>query len=140
MSIKRLYYGLIYGIPNLFIWFKVIWKDRDWDNYHIYVLLCFKLNRMAKSFEKYDIHVDAEKKVQQLKLCVLLLERLIADEYAEAEWDKAIDYKNWKIGEVLTEEDKRLLKIAQIKEDYMRNQDLDLLFSSLRKYIEGWWD
>ncbi len=122
------------------MWFKIVWKDRNWDNYHIYTLLHFKLNRMSKSFEKYDLHVDAEKKVQQLKLCVFLLQRLIDDEYAEAEWNKAIDYENWTIGKELTDEDKRLLKIAQTKEVYMRNQDLDLLFSSLRKHIEGWWD
>ncbi len=135
---KSLYYNLIYGVANLWKYRKVIWEDRDWNDYHIYTLLRFKLNKMAESFRKHSYHKGAGLRTWELKKCVILLDRIIADEYAEVEWSKAIDYKEWKIGEVLTEEDKKLIKTAQTKENYMRNQDLDLLFSSLRN-IKGWW-
>ncbi len=148
-KIKSLYYKLIYGIPNLFVWFKIVWKDRDWDFYWVYCLLRFKLNRMSKSFEKYDIHVDVEKKVKQIKIVVALLDRLIEDDYADYEYEKFGDVRyegtrenrifNWTENRPFTNEELQLLRIASDKEIYMRNQDLDLLFSSLRKHIEGWW-
>jgi len=36
------------GIKSLIIWFPVIWKDRWWDQYFIYVVLRHKLHLMEK--------------------------------------------------------------------------------------------
>ena len=139
---KSLYYKIIYGLQNLFTWFRVIWKDRDWDHYWIYYILRFKLSRMVKSFEKYDIHVGNERHIKQMKTCVWLLDRLIGNDYADKEWEEAIQTDetglyNW--GRSLTEIELKSLNVAQYKEYYMRTQDKEMLFDILKKYIEEWW-
>ena len=35
----------ITGIKNLWAWFPIIWKDRDWDGWFIYQIIEFKLTR-----------------------------------------------------------------------------------------------
>jgi len=38
--------ALVYGIRNLWRWFPVIWKDRDWDHGYLSRILEFKLLSM----------------------------------------------------------------------------------------------
>lgn len=146
---KSLYYKLIYGIRNLFVWFKIVWKDRDWDDYFIYYLLRFKLNKMQKAFDKYSLHVSKERKVKQIKTVVALLDRLIENDYACVEYEKFNDVRyggtkenrifNWTENQPFTDEQTRLLDIASDKEYYMRRQDREMLFDILKKHIEEWW-
>ena len=42
-KIKTIFYSLIYGIKNCIKWFPIVWKDRNWDELYIYMLLQFKL-------------------------------------------------------------------------------------------------
>jgi hypothetical protein len=50
--IKDIKYKLVYGIKSLILWFKAIWKDRNWDYYYLFEILRFKLNLMLKLFKK----------------------------------------------------------------------------------------
>jgi hypothetical protein len=56
-----------------------------------------------------------------MKKCIILLDRLINDDY--------IDYER---GDNIRE--------LYEKEERMINQDLDLLFKIIRKHIRTWWD
>ncbi len=80
---------------------------------------------MEKGFRKYGMSTRSEQDAHNIKICKLLLDRLINDAY--------IDHKNergWS----------PKFRFSFEKEEEMINQDLDLLFKLLRKQIRCWWD
>lgn len=154
-------YDIPYGVKNLFRWFKIIWKDRNWDNQYIYSILHHKLNLQERHIRKHDNHTDAQKIARKMRLCVLLLERLMKDDYN----DLAFYFHNKKWGEpefnlidvddeykkldithenVNTKEEEeqhfKEYKRCSEHEDMLREQDLDMLFKLMRKHIQTWWD
>jgi len=162
---KKIYdfirYDVPKGIANLWIWFPVIWQDRWWDSYYIYALLHKKLSLMEKNFLKYGHHVGAEKDAHKMKVCRLLLERIIKDDYspmtvheikwgeAELNWDQLEDgseYYSLNIihPKVITVEDKERerkdFKRAMDQEEYLKKQDIEYLFKMMKKHIRSWWD
>lgn len=155
-------YDIPYGIKNLIRWFPVIWKDRNWDQYFIYVILHRKLSLAEKALRN-GYHLYADKTADNVKLCVLLLDRLIKDEYHEIafkqhkrKWGEAdFQFKKLQDGtgnsllnivypNVKNEKDKENERkdfLRSIKNsDELRNQDIDLLFETMKKHIQGWWD
>lgn len=108
-------YKIWYGIRNLIIWSPVIWKDRQWDQSFLYAIMKKKIFLMAKNFEKFDHHEGKDKYVKRLCICYNLLDRLEKDDYFRKEHE-SFDY-----------------------EDYMINQDLELLFEIMKKHIRTWW-
>lgn len=156
-------YDLRYGIENLIKWFPIIWKDRNWDYFFIFVILHRKLHLMEQNIRNNGCHVHNEKDADGIKFCVLLLDRLIKDEY----FDNAMSphYKKW--GEstfkftpledepemselditypnVKTEQDriqeKKDFKRYSNMEQTLKQQDIEMLFETMKKKIQTWWD
>ena len=162
-KIENIYYATKYGIENLINWFPVIWQDRNWDHYFIYVILQKKLKLMEYQIRYLGHHTRAEEDANNIKICVNLLDRLIKDEYHEnafkrhdEKWGEAdfrfedcednpnlcslnIDRENVKTEEDKEKERKEFRKASE-HEAKLREQDLDMLFSYMRKYIQTWWD
>ena len=157
-SCKR--YDLPYGIENLYRWFKVIWNDRNWDSHYIFVMLRHKLDLTEKHLREYNNHVNATKDANNIRKCVFLLDRIIADVYDvnanqrhEEKWGEAkfewidvgefrkleIKYPNVKTEEDEKQERKDFIRASEHGRD-VQKQDLDMLFSELRKHIQEWWD
>jgi hypothetical protein len=167
---KRLYrriinyirYDIPYGIKNIIKWFPTIWADRDWDHYFIYVTLRQKLHFTEQHIRKRGHHVASQQDADKIKTCVLLLDRLIADNY-----DSTFKKMDEKWGDIeisstpckdrpdlhevhitrpniKTEKDKlqeqKEFKNACEHEQYLKKQDRELLFKIISKNIEGWWD
>lgn len=156
-------YEVPYGVRNLISWFPIIWKDRNWDYWFIYVILRHKLHLMEQNIRRYGHHTTSDKDADKIKVCVLLLDRLINDDYHENVYYQY--YKRWghpemvfqeftknsKLGELLfrypnvkNEEDDKLrhaqyLSKGQLSEA-LKKQDLDLLFKIMNKHIQTWWD
>jgi len=152
---------IIEGIKNLWKWKSIIWNDRWWDSYFLFKILKFKLEQMEENFRERGIHVSAEKEADKMKICVLLLDRLIKDEYDEnvfkhhyEKWGEPefssseindelsqlhITHKN-----VITEEDEKQerkeFRILCKKPYKMEKQDVEYLFKLLSKNILTWWD
>lgn len=162
-KIKEWPYHIKHGIRNLIIWFPVIWKDRWWDYYFIYTILRRKLHLMEKNIRLHGHHTKHIEDADKIKKCVLLLDRLIEDDYHENVF-KHHDEK-WGDGELLfkdstnyphcyeadikypnvkTKEDDELqskeYKLLSKKPQELIKQDLDLLFKLMRKNIQTWWD
>jgi hypothetical protein len=152
-----------YGVKNIIDYFPIIWKDRDWDHYYLYRLLRYKLERMEKLQREHGHHVDHIKTADEIKVCKLLLDRLIKDDYlmnvmephdkkwGESEWNFTPCEDNPEFSELHfthpnanTEEEIELEKKERIRlykhSNNLRSQDLDMLFKLLRKQVEGWWD
>ena len=135
-KIKNWYYDVIQGIPNLIRWFPVVWKDRDWDHVYIYDVLRFKLKNTEKCIRN-GLHVDADKEANRIKTCVNLLDRLRNDVYQDMiyrDWDNNIDMNN------RTKEESADFRRRYQHEDYMIEQDIDMLFNIMKKHMQKWWD
>lgn len=151
-----------YGVENLIYWFKVIWNDRSWDSYFIFIILKHKLSQMEKDFRLKGMHVGSNKDADKMKICILLLNRIINDNY----WDLAggeKHYRKWGTPELSsepidkefsrliinhenckTEEDEKQMnkefKEISKKEEYLKKQDVRYLFHIISKHIFTWWD
>jgi len=78
----RYYHKDVYrGIKNLIRWFKVIWKDRDWDHSYIFEILKTKLEHQADYIGKNGYHVDAKTDAQKMMTCVRLIDRVKEETY-----------------------------------------------------------
>jgi hypothetical protein len=162
-KIWHFFRSIKYGIQNLIKWFPVIWQDRDWDHWFIFKIFHFKLKEVENFQRKYGNSITHEKIADQIKLAVLLLDRLVKDEYLEnvlkpheKKWgdsemiftpikgneeysslDLKVEKANTK--EEIDQESKERTRLYD-HERKLREQDLDILFKHMRKYIEGWWD
>jgi hypothetical protein len=74
-----------YGIKNLWRWFPIIWKDRDWDDHYIFEVLMFKLKKQSEYIDSQDMYVNAKYDAERMMWCVRLIEK-IQDEYYAAEY------------------------------------------------------
>jgi len=125
-AIDDAYYGVKYGVPNLIAWFKIAWKDRDWDYAPVLIMLRFKLQKMARHSDRTDIYIGQKREAKRMWTCVYLIDRILADEYFE---------------------NKRYLDLIHVNRDkaneFLGNlvrQDIDMLFNIMSKHIKKWWD
>jgi len=155
----------IYRIKNrtvkLVKWAPILWKDEDYDHYYMWVILHRKLKDMEEFFTSdRAMALHAEKEAKKIKVCVTLLDRLMADDYDEdvfkkhhEKWgepkfnwiEKDDDYSELiRQKNVKTEEDKKKeikeFNKCCVKETQMRKQDIKYLFDMMNKHIECWWD
>ena len=70
------------GIKNLWYWFPVIWKDRNWDDHYIFEVLKHKLKSQSKYIGDRDIHTRAQQDARRMRLCVSLIEKIQDETYA----------------------------------------------------------
>ena len=110
----------ITGIKNLWAWFPIIWKDRDWDGWFIYQIIEFKLTRQSKYIGKMDRHVRAQKDARDMLICSKLIAK-VKDEYYELEY---FDYHKSAI---------RYTKIVGF--DDRVEMDIDLVYENFDSYF-----
>lgn len=166
----RYYYkDFIQGIKNLWNWFLVVWKDRDWDQSFIYEVLIHKLEKQAKYIEQRDWHTRAKRDAEKMRLCARLAriqqEDLYMCEYLDY-WDQDFEfiptdetkkyftmestptrddlvdylYKYRHQHKLIGKTDKDNYRIAI--EIARKNQERSrkLLFNVMEENIESWWD
>jgi len=141
------------GVYNLWVWFPIVWKDRQWDEMYLYQMLEFKFRRMEKFYaSKYSWCEDAPIVAKQCQICKNLCERIIRDEYTSPYADEIVAAKD-KIAEVekkfearfeflnvdIQATHKSILKAAE-HEDMLRRQDIMYLCSMIQKHSLCWWD
>ena len=91
------------GISNLIYWFPVIWRDRNYDHYYLSEILRHKLKSMVKFYDGPDAWaLYASHLAHEMKMCVLILDRIIEDDYNRVGYD-AHDEK-WGELEFITDE------------------------------------
>lgn len=82
---KRLHKITWQGIKNLFRWFPLVWKDRDYDYSYIFYTLKFKIQNTADYIEKHKRYEGYERDVERMRLCVKLID-LLQDDYYQSEY------------------------------------------------------
>lgn len=159
-------YDIREGVVNLFIWFKIIWKDRPWDQSYLLRLIQFKLNTQIKYWIRHDIvrHKGMESDVRLMRICVKLID-IILDEtysmdamnYIENKYGpsdfKMTPYKKDKDGEQLYSYNFEYEKVNDDNYKEFNNEQLTLndiankqqdkanklLFHILEERVHYWW-
>jgi hypothetical protein len=78
---KYIHTDFIYGVKNLVKWFKVVWKDRDYDDSFIFEVLKFKIENTAKFTERRKWFVGWEREVSRMRICVKLINAIQENYY-----------------------------------------------------------
>lgn len=112
-----------YGVKNLYKWFWVIWKDRDWDHYYIFEVLKFKLEKQAKHLGERDWHESSKRDAEIMMTCVKLIDKIQNESYFDELYDS----------------DQKSPEAIKIVID-RHNKAKRLLFKIINDRIEGWWD
>ena len=110
---KHFHRDIAQGFKNLWRWFPIIWKDRDWDDHYIFEPLKFKLKNTAKYFEKNQRFVGWENEVRYMRICQTLINR-IQDEYYKMEH---YEFHEFKIDFVPTENNTYEMKSTTTRDD-----------------------
>jgi hypothetical protein len=78
---KYCHKNFIEGVKNLWKWFPVIWKDRDWDSFFIYEVIRVKLNNQAEYIGGKNRHTNAKRDAELMRLTSRLIQRCQDDHY-----------------------------------------------------------
>jgi len=114
-KIEIIYETFKTGVLNLIIWFKVIWKDRDYDFYYIFEILKHKLKKQAK----YQSDKNKEYKksdIDKMNLTINLIEKVQSDYYSDEYTDYYENVHNWL--EIPDKEGYVQLNVEQISENF----------------------
>jgi hypothetical protein len=170
---KRLHWRIrnfLIGCKNIIKWTPTLFKDRDWDQYHIYTILQKKIEFQRKEIVYANRSTRVWQDNRDMTIILNLLEK-VKDGYYESE---NTDYYEMKVEtipvdgtslkqmkfEVLSERyDEYLNKYKSsvrkvLKEEgeidketlcmlvatYNQEKARKLLFNMLNEKIEGWWD
>ena len=75
------------GICNIFYWFPIIWKDRNYDQFYIYQILKHKLKTQSKYIKGRDWHIKAQSDARNMMVCVKLIDKLQEGYYSGEYFD-----------------------------------------------------
>jgi len=84
---KHAHRDIAQGIKNLWRWFPLVWKDRDWDDHFILEALKFKLKNTADYFQNKQRFVGWENEVRYIRICEVLIQRIQDDYYKMEHFD-----------------------------------------------------
>lgn len=110
-----------YGIGNIIAYAPIIYRDRDWDHSDFLKLMRFKLKRMEYNIRINDRHTTSDEDARNIRRCIFLLDRLIAEDYFSLPENKNFKGR-YDFGE------------------YMHDQDMKWLMKILNKHLREWWN
>ena len=147
------YYPITKFVDNcvrLLKWAPIIWKDRDWDYYHIYQIFKCKLKFTREYLQKYGHSAEKDIDIKNIRIAELLIERIQKNEYATKDYDEYFDnyisildtiMKTDTSNKVAEDKNSKKLFLNIVeKEKYLREYDKQYLFKHLQKYLHKWWD
>lgn len=82
------------GLKNLWYWFPVIWKDRNWDSHYIFEIMMHKIKVQSKYIGSRDIHTRAQRDAEIMMTCVKLI-KLVQEEFYSSEYSDYHETKHW---------------------------------------------
>jgi hypothetical protein len=137
------------GIKNCCLWIKVIWIDKQWDDYFFLKIMRFKLSLMENYFRFHGMSTESENDANKMKRCIVLLDRILDDNYSEeafSEYNKKYKINNDDFDLAsITKPIKDPTQQADFKsaiqiETEMKENDFNELFQIIRENIQSWWD
>ena len=113
---KHVHRDIAQGFKNLWRWFPLVWKDRDWDDHYIWEALKFKIANTAKYIGGHDRHVTANRDAEIMRTCVRLIDKVQHEWYCM----EHTDYHEFKYNWIPSDQGKDLvqLDVEVVREDY----------------------
>lgn len=150
-NLRRLYFNIHYGLRNLIRWLPVIWKDRDWDEEYLMIIMQKKLEQMENLHRNHGHAENSEDVANEIKDCIVALSRAMENDYVAEVREHYIDdiermikedlIDGGKGGIVESDINRATMYKFLIKENELRNNDLEKVFSKdISKKINRWWD
>jgi hypothetical protein len=147
--VETLVDNVMTGVKNFYIWAKTIWFDKQWDDYFFLKIMKLKLTLMEKHFRYHGMSTESIKDADNIKRCIVLLDRILADDYSElafTEYNKKYkinndDFDLASITKPITDPTQQsdFKNAIQIETD-MKENDFNELFKIIRENIQSWWD
>jgi len=143
---KHFHRDIAQGFRNLWKWFPIVWRDRDWDNHFIFEALKFKLKNTADYFEEKQRFVGWEDEVKYIRICEKLITRIQNDYYQMEYLDEKYINQYPRTKEKVLSSDKYKtylhtnngIALAIGIERHLKARKL--LFKIMERRIEAWWD
>jgi len=166
-DLKYFIKSIFIGIKNLWVWFPIIWKDRNFDNGFLINLNIKKLEFMYKFFSNpKNVHVIEENRkhiVSRIGTAIKLM-KLVNDEFYAMEYQNQVeklygksnwifvpykDMKNMYEIEIKFEKNYTEEELKKIKEHehqlYLKSRSKHIkakriLWKFIEHNIDWWWD
>ena len=116
---------LIDRLRTIAYWLPVLWADRWWDVTFMWRIWEHKLRRDAEMYDRYGCHVGSKRDARQMRYAAGLLKRLADDEYFVNASLRVRKFKRVHAGEFSW---------------MQQRQDIEALFTELRRHSARWWD
>lgn len=155
---KDIYYDIKWGLKNLKTYFKVVWGARPWDfNYTPLEMLKKNLEVLLPCIENgFEVDESRLVKVANIKRCIVLIDRLLKDDYigelgglaasnfpidfVPVDDSPESDVKMYKMKEHRTpeeiEQDGQTLRHSIT----LQENDWIELWEIIKRDSQGWWD
>ena len=139
--IKQFYRWIIKSCQ--YAWF--LRSDWDYDWSCILKLLQYKLRRTREHIVKHNIIEDADEIAAQISYVECLIDKILADDYYQNEWDLyeskyGVPWNQDHLTEQQREQGRRELTEICAKMEQAREKDWQELFMALKRDLRGWWD
>lgn len=59
----------------------VLWDDFEFDYIYLLKIMRLKMKRMSEHMDEHGITVSSPRKARELRICTILIDRIIADDY-----------------------------------------------------------
>ena len=150
------------GISNIFKYAKAVWSDYDFESQSLYDLMYYKLKYQYKFFTSDRTWcVGAKSRAKRIRIAMGLSKRLSEDDYLSnalipyydrypreadlmsnitPEYNEDGRIKFWCMKSDSDEVRHNLFKRCAENSERNKKQDKSLLFDTLNKYIDDWWD
>ena len=127
----------------------VLWNNEDFDHGYILKLLRYKIARTRDHIAKHHkLHTEWQKDVWNMNFAILLLDRIIADDYFVEEWHT--HFEKWEKKPVLegdhyvwpsmSDEERAEWEPLHQKTVKAEQDDWHNLWKFLDEHLKEWWD
>ena len=157
---------IVLNLKRSYEYAKHGYNSYDWDDFHLYDDIAFKIKRMKKFFESSDsmtAETHCKKTAKEMTEVLKLLERVPFDPFGEYydKYEKPIIKRYGQLRmytselengcsrvhmmrDKETDKNRKAIRkaedIARRKAYNARNREKKKLFALIAKYIDGWWD
>jgi hypothetical protein len=119
------------GIKNIFRWIPTLYKDRDWDSWHIYTILQKKIEFQRQEIINANRHTEIDKDNRDMTITLNLLERVKEDYYTT----EYLDYDETKYDFIPVEGNPNLKEMVKTILSETYDEFLKKYPSSVRKVL-----
>ena len=120
------------GVKNIFRWVPTLYKDRDWDSWHIYTILQKKIEHQRQEIISANRHTDIDRDNRDMTIALNLLERVKEDYYTT----EYLDYDETKYDFIPVKDNPNLKEMVKtiLSENY--DEFLKKYPSSVKKVLK----